>query len=300
MWEAAFMSGTLIGLLMAVCIVCYTGQTFFNKLFSAAYDGPDAAVTPVYAALYGLLVCAVTLCLSGFRFSPSPGTLALGCANGVLLFLYNLGMIHAARTGPYAFQSIVMLFGSIVVCLVFSAVCWGDRLTGAQLAGIAVMLGAFVVLNSGGVDFRGVKRGYFFWVILLFFSNGFYGVLMDAQQRLFGQERNEMIVVTFFSSAVISLLYLLAVQRGRIMPAFQMSRRAWGLAVGSGLCAAFAIYLLMLLLRYVPSYILYTVNNGSILVLSALLCGVVLKERVTRMTAVGVVLCIISIVLLSL
>lgn len=294
------MSGMLIGLLMAVCIVCYTGQTFFNKLFSAAYDGPDAAVTPVYAALYGLLVCAVTMYLSGFRFSPSSGTMGLGGINGLLLFLYNLGMIHAARTGPFAFQSIVMLFGSIVVCLVFSAVYWGDRLTVVQLIGIVVMLAAFVVLNSGGIDFHEVKKGYFFWVALLFFSNGFYGVLMDAQQRVFAQERNEMIVVTFFSSAVISLLYLLAVQRGRMASAFQMSRRAWSMAVGSSLCAAFAIYLLMLLLRYVPSYILYTVNNGSILVLSALLCAVVLKERMTKMTAIGVVLCVGSIVLLSL
>ena len=100
-----------------------------------------------------------------------------------------------------------MLFGSIVVCLLFSAAYWGDRLTFSQMAGIAVMLIAFVVLNGGGIDFRGVKKGYFFWVISLFFTNGIYGVLMDAQQRLYVQERNEMIIVTFFSSSVVSLLY---------------------------------------------------------------------------------------------
>lgn len=293
------MPAFLIVLITVLCIACYTGQTFFNKLFSLHYQGPEAAATPVYAALYGAIVGVVTLFLVRFQAAPSRETVLLGCVNGVVLFLYNLGMIHASRTGPYAFQSIVMLFGSIVVCLLFSAVYWGDRLTAAQVAGIAVMLAAFVVLNGGGIDFRHVKRGYFPWVISLFFTNGVYGVLMDAQQRLYAQERNEMILVTFFSSGLISLLYLLLTQRRQALPAFQMGKAAWGFAVGSGLCAAFAVYTLMALLAYIPGYILYTICNGSVLVLSAVLCRIVLKENMTKMTAAGILLSAVSITLLS-
>ncbi len=293
------MPAIFVVLMTVVCIACYTGQTFFNKLFSMHYKGPEAAATPVYAVLYGALVSAVTLALVRFQLNPSRETVLLGCINGVVLFLYNLGMIRASRTGPYAFQSIVMLFGSIVVCLLFSAAYWGDRLTFSQMAGIAVMLIAFVVLNGGGIDFRGVKKGYFFWVISLFFTNGIYGVLMDAQQRLYVQERNEMIIVTFFSSSVVSLLYLLISQRERSLQAFQMGRAAWGFAAGSGLCATLAVYMLMALLTYIPSYILYTVCNGSILVLSAILCRIVLKEHMTKLTVAGILLSAISIILLS-
>lgn len=286
-------------LITIVCVACYTGQTFFNKLFSIQYDGPEAAATPVYAVLYGALVSAVTLALVRFQVAPSKETVVLGCANGVVLFLYNLGMIHASRTGPYAFQSIVMLFGSIVVCLIFSAAYWGDRLTFLQMAGVLVMLAAFVVLNGGGIDFQSVKKGYFFWVISLFFTNGIYGVLMDAQQRMHAQERNEMIVVTFLSSGIVSLLYLLIKQRKGILSSFKMGKAAWGFAVGSGLCAAFAVYTLMALLAYIPGYILYTVCNGSVLVLSAILCRIVLKEKMTKMTVAGIALSAISIALLS-
>ena len=293
------MPAIFVVLMTVVCIACYTGQTFFNKLFSMHYKGPEAAATPVYAVLYGALVSAVTLALVRFQLNPSRETVLLGCSNGVVLFLYNLGMIRASRTGPYAFQSIVMLFGSIVVCLLFSAAYWGDRLTFSQMSGIAVMLIAFVVLNGGGIDFRGVKKGYFFWVISLFFTNGIYGVLMDAQQRLYVQERNEMIIVTFFSSSEVSLLYLLISQRERSLQAFQMGRAAWGFAAGSGLCAALAVYMLMALLTYIPSYILYTVCNGSILVLSAILCRIVLKEHMTKLTVAGILLSAISIILLS-
>lgn len=293
------MPAIFVVLMTVVCIACYTGQTFFNKLFSMHYKGPEAAATPVYAVLYGALVSAVTLALVRFQLNPSRETVLLGCINGVVLFLYNLGMIRASRTGPYAFQSIVMLFGSIVVCLLFSAAYWGDRLTFSQMSGIAVMLIAFVVLNSGGIDFRGVKKGYFFWVISLFFTNGIYGVLMDAQQRLYVQERNEMIIVTFFSSGVVSLLYLLISQKERSLQAFQMGRAAWGFAAGSELCAALAVCMLMALLTYIPSYILYTVCNGSILALSAILCRIVLKEHMTKLTVAGILLSAISIILLS-
>lgn len=286
--------------IVILCVACYTGQGFFNKLFSMHYRGPEAAATPVYATLFGGIVCAAAFCLAGFRFQPAGGTVLLGCVTGVVLFLYNLGMIRAARSGPYAFQSIVMLFGSIVVCLVFSAVWWGDKMGWLQLLGIGVMLLSFVVLNSGGIDFTGVKREYFFWVALLFFSNGFYGVLMDAQQRLYPQQRNEMIMITFLSSAAVSLAYLLATQRGRAPAAFRMGRAAWGCAVGSSLCAALAVFILMALLSYIPSYILFTICNGSILVLSALLCAAVLKEKMTRRTAAGIALAVLSIVLLSL
>lgn len=293
------MPAVFVILVQLICIACYTGQTFFNKLFSLCYKGPEAAATPVYAVLYGALVSAVTLALARFQFAPSKATVLLGCVNGVVLFLYNVGMIHASRTGPYAFQSIVMLFGSIVVCLIFSAACWGDRLTLLQLAGIAVMLMAFVVLNGGGIDFGSVKKGYFLWVISLFFTNGIYGVLMDAQQRLYAPERNEMIIVTFLSSGIVSLLYLFASQRRAAARAFRMGRAAWGFALGSGLCAAFAVYTLMALLAYIPSYILYTISNGSVLVLSALLCRVVLKEKMTKMTVIGIILSVVSITLLS-
>lgn len=286
-------------LILIVCIACYTGQTFFNKLFSVYYKGSESMATPVYVVLYGMIVSAVTLLLAGLRFSPPRETIILGCINGVILFFYNLGMIHASRTGPYAFHSIVMLFGSIVVCMVFSVAFWGDRLTLPQMVGIGVMLVAFLVLNSGGIDIKSVKRGYFPWVISLFFTNGFYGVLMDAQQRLHTSERNEMIITTFFSSAIVSLIYLFATQRNQFRKAFQMDKAAWGFAIASSFGAAFAVYTLMILLAYIPSYILYTINNGSILVLSALLCAIVLKERMTKMTIAGIALSVLSITLLS-
>jgi drug/metabolite transporter (DMT)-like permease len=123
---------------------------------------------------------------------------------------------------------------------------------------------------------------------------------MDAQQRTISDESNEMILLIFLSLAVISLGYMLILHRNGLREAYAMGKRAALSAVASSLCAAFAVYLLMLLLQSVPSYILYTVVNGGVLVFSAVLSFVILKEKPTKMTLVGVALSAASIVLLSL
>ncbi len=294
------MTNAIVLLILILCILAYTGQTFFSKLFSLYYKGPANAETPVYATIYCGIAGIIIALISGLRYEPSAGTVIFGLLNGAVLFLYILSLLYSSRLGPFSFNSIALRFGGIVVCLLFAVIYWGDRLTLAQIAGIIVMLVAFVVFNSGGIDFRSVKKGYFFWVTVLFFSNGLYGVIFDAQQRLYAAERNELLITTFFSAAILSLLYLLVKERRQTLSCFQAGRLAWIFAVGGGMSAGFAALTLMILLAYIPSYILYTIYNGAALVLVVLLCRIVLKEAITKMTIVGIALSTLSIFLLSL
>lgn len=294
------MTNAIVILILIFCISAYTGQTFFSKLFSLYYKGPDTAATPVYSTIYCGIAGIIILSLAGFKYEPSFGTVVFGLLNGAILFLYLLSLLYSSRLGPFSFNSIVLRFGGIVVCLLFAVIYWGDRLTIPQIAGIAIMLVAFVVFNSGGIDFRSVKKGYVFWVIMLFCSNGLYGVILDAQQRLYSAQRNEMIVTTFLSAAVMSLIYLLLRERKQTLSCFKMGKASWMTAVGGGISAGFAAFTLMILLAYIPSYILYTIYNGAVLVLVVILCRIVLKERITKMTVVGMALSVLSIFLLSL
>lgn len=286
--------------LVCLGVACYTGQTFFNKLYSVSYTGPDSATTPVFAGIYGLFTGFVTLVCSGFRFHPSAATLGFGLMNGVVLFVFNLSAIRAARSGPYAFQSLLMLFGNILLPLGFSTLFWGDALSGLKILGILVMLLSFVLFNLKGLNVTGAKKGYFFWVAMLFLTNGLYGVVMDAQQRIALQtQRSEMIITTFAVSAVISLVYLFVSQKKAFSSAFVMKKKTWGFLFGSSICAAAAVNTMMVTLAYVPASVLYTVQNGGVLVMSALLSAVVLKEKITRPMSVGIALAIASLVLLS-
>lgn len=293
------MSATAIFMVL-FCVLCYTGQNFFNKLYAVRYAGPPGAATPVFAAIYGLLTGLATLAYNGFQFQAGGITLVLGTASGAMLFLFNLSLINASRSGPYAFQSVMMLFGNTLLPMLFSIFWWGDRLTRLQIAGIGVMLVSFVIFNLKGLQFDGVKKEYFAWVALLFLTNGVYGILVDSQQRVMRQtQRNEMIITTFLVSALISLVYLIILQGKQAPKAFRMGRGNWICALLSSICAALAINILMLALRLVPASILYTVDNGGVMILCALLGTVVLHEKLEKHMIAGLAVAVTSLVMLG-
>lgn len=290
--------GMLVG-----CILCYTFQGLFGKMYASAYTGEENDATPVFSCIYGLIVGVSVLAVAlGFRFEAGLATWGLGIANGLMLFLYNLGVIKASRTGPFSLQSIFRLFGGVVVPMLFSMLFWGDSLTALQIIGIVVMLASFVVINLDGNALKGVKKGYVGWVALLFAVNGLYGTLMACQQRVMaGAQSNEMIVITFLSSSLISLISLLVSRRQETFKAFHMSGKAWGNAVGGGVVAALAVVQLMALINRMESLaVFYTVENGMVLVLTVVLSAIMFKEKLNRNVMIGIVMSVVSLVLLSL
>lgn len=290
------------GLLMT-CVMCYVCQGLFGKLYAIHFDGQANDATPVYSTLYGLVVGLGVLAVAlGFRLEASSITWTLGLINGAVLFVYNLCIINASRTGPFGFQSIFRLFGSVVIPMVFALVFWGESLSVLRWLGIAVMLASFVLVNADGMVLRDVKKGYVGWVTLLFFVNGAYAVIMAAQQRLAGPtERNQMIVITFLSSACISLASLLLRRKADTLRAFRMGRKAWGSALGAGIAAALAVVQLMILIGRVESLpVFYTVENGLILVLTIVFSSILFKEKISRTAAIGIALSVVSLAMLSL
>lgn len=288
--------------MLAGCIICYTFQGLFGKMYANAYTGEESDATPVYSCLYGLIVgLSVLVAALGFRFQASSATWAFGIANGVALFLYNLGVIKASCTGPFSLQSIFRMFGGVVVPMMFSTLIWGDTLTVMQIVGIVVMLASFVLINLDGQALKGFKKGYAGWVALLFVVNGLYCTLVAWQQRVMaGTESNEMIVITFLSSSLISLVSLLASRKKDTLKAFRMNKKAWGSAGGAGIVAALAVVQLMLLLNRMESLaVFYTIENGMVLVLTVVFSAILFKEKLKRNVIIGIALSVASLAFLS-
>ncbi len=295
------MSSILILLLATLSILAFTCQSFFSKLYSMNYAGPSQAATPVFASLYGLIVGFITLSVcAGFTFSAAATTWIFGICNGLILFIFNLSTVNASRTGPYTLQSMLTYSGSVLIPLLFTTIFWHDHLVWYQFLGIAIMLAAFVIINLQSDAFVIKEKSYFLWIALLFLSNGIYGVLMDAHQRVMQQtQRNEMIIITFFSSALISLIYLFATQKKRSLKVFSMDKKVWLYILLSSIAAATGVYTMMVLLGSMTPAIFYTIENGAVLALTILLGYLVFHEKINRRMIVGISLCIVSLVLLA-
>ena len=295
-------------LLIALMIVLYACQTLFCRLYNQRYPGEESTSPFVYNVIYGVFVSVVTFAVGKGRFAPSTATVLLGLLNGAVLFGYNLSLIKATAGGSYAVANLCLLAGGILIPLFQSVIVYHVPLNTLQYAGVAVMLAAFLFLNLDGIvggkkeakAKTAASRLFPLFCALLFLFNGLYGALLNAQQEATGNtQREEMIIVTFLFTALLGFAMLLA-KRGRgSLAAFRQTK-------GSALCmllccisAAAALNLLMYVMQLVNVPVLYTVENGGVLVLSVVFAVFLFKEKITPFKAVGLLLALSSLVMLS-
>ena len=291
----------MTALMVFLLVFFFSLQSLFLKLFSEHYDSPDSALTStVFSITYGVFAGAATLILSGFHFAPSPVTLRLGALNAVMLFTYTAAMIQASRCGSYSFQMISVLFGGILVPMVYGALFLGEALSALQLIAVGIMLVSFVLMNLEGLTLKGSSKQFLLWCLALFLSNGFYGVFMNLQQtRMNGAERNEMIVVTFLGMAALYAVIQLIRDPKAFKTGWRMSKKPLIFLLLCCCVATAAVHMMLYVLTLIDETVLYTIDNGGVLILSVLYSFILFREKLTKPQLAGVALAAVSIVMLS-
>ncbi|MBQ8953802.1 MAG: DMT family transporter [Clostridia bacterium] len=291
----------MTALMVALLVFLFSLQSLFLKLFSESYDNPDSTLTStVFSVSYGLFAGLATLILAGFRFAPSPVTLGLGALNALMLLAYTTSMIQASRCGSYAFQMISVLFGGILVPMLYGALFLGESLTALQIAAVALMLVSFVLMNLKGLTLKGSSNRFLLWCLALFLSNGFYGVLMNLQQaRMNGAQRNEMIMLTFLGMAVLYAVIQLVRDPKALTKGFRMSAKPRVFLLLCCCVATAAVHMMLYVLTLVDETVLYTIDNGGVLILSVLYSFLFFHEKLSRVQLIGIALAAASIVMLS-
>ena len=287
---------------LTALVTLYSLQALFIKLYSAAYDGRNRDVaTGVFSVSYGLFIAIVTLLSAGLRFSPSPLTLLYGALNAGVLLLYNHSIINSGKRGSYAFLMICSVFGGILVPLAAARILFSETLTALQLAGVGLMLAAMLLMNSRNLSLKGSQKGYYLWCALLFLSNGMYGAVMNVQSTVMdGRERSEMLIILFGLSALFAFGTEAVNGRGRdVLRGYKMGMRPALFLICACVSAFLAANLLLYLLTLMPSGILYTVDNGGVLLLSLLYSVTLFREKLTPLQLLGMAMALGSIVLVN-
>ena len=263
---------------------------------SSSRSGEGAVQFSVfYAAFVGFSTLAVNL----FAYAPSGITLLLGLINAMVLLTYNIAMVRCSSLGSYAFMMVCSLSGGILVPMLYDALYLGYVFSPLQLTAIALILIAFVLMNLEGFAEKKNMR-YLIWCAILFAANGLYGVLMNLQQMLMNFTlRNEMIVTTFLGMALMTSAFQLLVARKGFLRGFQMSRQAALYLLLSALSATLAVNLLMILMKSVNITLLSVMDNGGVLVLSALYAFTLFKEKPKPSGMLGLLLVGVGVIMLS-
>ena len=283
--------------LLYFTVLLYSGQSLFLRLYNASRGGKGEMQFTVF---YGMFAGLCTLAVNGFSYAPSAATVLLGLINAAVLVTYNISMSRAGGLGSYAFMMICVLSGGILVPMVYDVLYNKSSFSALQIVAVVLMLIAFVIMNIDGI--REKKSGkYLVWCLILFFANGAYGVLMNLQQTIMDfTQRSEMIITTFIGSGLITAALGLVKAPKSLISGFRMSAKSAMLMLLSAVCATVAVNLFLYAMSGINLTVLNVVDNGGVLVVSALLAFLLFREKPEPRTLTGIVLSCASIVMLCL
>lgn len=287
-------------LLLAVIILLYSFQTLFQTFYTKAYPGKEGLASPVFCILESVAIVIVTLCFIGFKFELSWPTLGIGILNAAALFGYNTSLMKASTKGSYAFMNVMMVAGGILVPMVYVAFL-GIIPSWYQYIAIAAMLLSFLLMNLEDIKLKGTPLVYYILCAILFLCNGLYGTFLKLQDEINPAESKEMIILTFGIMGVIAVIQLLAKEKKETFKAFKMNKKSLFWLILCVATAALAINALVLVVSIMENTaILYTMENGGVLLVSALYSIFLFKEKPTLLKSLGILISAGSMVVLSL
>lgn len=107
--------------LLGVLTLLHSFQTLFCTLYTSRYPGRGELASPVFCVLQSIVIALFTWVCSGFATEAAPLTMVFGVLNALMLFGFNTSLIKAGSLGSYAFMNMMLLFGGILVPVIYSA-----------------------------------------------------------------------------------------------------------------------------------------------------------------------------------
>lgn len=274
----------------------YAFQSLFCKLYSKYYPGSSDASSSVFSVVSGLSVTIVALLFGGWAFEPAPLTILMGVINALALIGYNTGMVCASVRGPYSVQMVFMLSGNILIPSMV-ALTWGERLSVYQWIAVLVIIASIVMVSYKPGEQKVTDKSFYLFCLLLFITNGIYGTLMSAQQRMTGEgDKQEMVILTYFLTAFCSAVYGLIKQKGQFVKSFKQTGKSLTCLLISSLSTALAIQVLVYIIPLINVTILYTFDNSGIMVFSVVTSYIFFKEKLSKLNVIGCVLICIGLI----
>jgi drug/metabolite transporter (DMT)-like permease len=243
----------------------------------------------------------ILLCLGGFG-NASVFTVLLGLLFGAVTAFQGITNILALGCGPMSYTSVIISFSTLISAL-SGLVFFGESIGWAQIVGIVLMLGSFVLATKTGTEKE--KKANLKWFLLClaaFAATGGIGIMQKVHQSSgHSSELNAFLIIAFITSAIFCTLFAVALNKKSNRGEEHKQRGIWhmlGIMLVSGVCIAINNKFNLYLSGVMDSAIFFPIVNGGGLVLTTLAAVLLFKEKLSAKQWVGIVLGIISVVFL--
>jgi len=254
------------------------------------------------------LCAAVSLCictLSGgmgelsISLKALPILLLSGIANGVSPILWLL----AVRGSAYLLLDTVGTF-CITIPVFLSALFFNETVRMNQLVGFVILLAAVITMSSysSGIKGKLTRSG-----LLIILGNGLASGMSDFSQRLYVHlipdgSASAFQFYTFLTASVVFVIFYLSFETRRgvlSQPAGKLIASNIGYVAVMAVCLFLNSFFRLKASGCLSSMEMYPLNQGSTLVLSALMAAVCFKERPNTRSMAGMILTAVGLTVIN-
>jgi drug/metabolite transporter (DMT)-like permease len=279
-------------LLLLIALFAGTVKGYCGKKTSGYAKGlGDAIFANIIRMLLCVLISFMLLLGTGDLSSliTNRNMLLICILSGVSTAVFVVTWLISVKKSAYMMLDIFLMLG-ILIPLAASSILFNEVIKPTQWLGIAVLFAAVVIMCSYNNSIK-VKLTPSSLTLLLICgaANG----IADFSQKLFTKYIPDGSVAAFnfytYLFAAFTLLIAFAViHKTGEAPDRSSMKQIFGLILIMAVCLFVNSYFKTLASEYLPAVLLYPLNQGCALILSAVMAAVLFKEKLTAKAIIGI------------
>ena len=289
-------------------IACITAQTFAFKFFNRDYM-KNMPIYFFFQILHFGIAALIVLAVNGGFGDARWETVAFAAVFSGFFIVFFFCYSKAFENGPLSLSSLFNSF-SVLVPVVVSFVAWGEDLRVVQFFGLALLLFVFVLSSrtkSGeeGTVQKGISVKWVLFIVPVVLINGFLMVIQKWHQIISpGKEVSEFLICVFsFSCAICVAAFFISrlsmKRREEPAPPLIQDKKFFRVVAMAGVATPLGNLLIVSLASMIPSVLLFPGLQGGTVILVSIISMLFLKERISWVGKLALVLGIVAIVLLA-
>lgn len=228
-------------------------------------------------------------------------TVLISALSGISSAAFVVLWIISVQNGAYVMLDVFLMLGvgvTIAGCRIF----FNEAIYFHQLIGFVFLIFAAYIMSSYNKSIKGkFTLKSLFLLILCGLSNG----LTDFSQKLYiyTVEKSNIALFnlyTYFFAAIVLLIAFLFFKKEEGSGFYKNSMKTVFFYIFvMSVCLFLCSYFQTLAAKYLDASVLYPLNRGIALMLSALMASVFFKEKITKKCIIGMVVAFISIMVIN-
>ena len=278
--------------LISLSALLYSSDFLVNKFFQKA-NGVSLKTSLAFNSLLGLFTVFIMLAANGFKLEVSVFSVILAGLLSLFVMLYNIIGFRLLKIGSMSLYTLYLMIGGMIVPYIFGLIFLKEPFTAARF--IAIIL---VTLGVGFSNSKGTENKTKFLVFLLYIAvfmlNGCTSVVSKIHQISISYETvgaiDFVVLTNIFRFAIAGIMFLFVKKE----EGAQIQRKSVGLIVLSAIFCSIAFLFQLISAAKLPATVLFPFLTGGTIIFSAFYGRLFFKEKFTKNSIIGIILCFIG------